>query len=223
MGNQNYLDQLNGLNQSNNAFPYNENIKTPEELGIGGWGVSNFDNDVNKIMSYVKLLLEGDSEASKINGNLGNNYFVETPAKCINVDNAEQVTRSLYINNSSNNSKGLITMINNSINNLDPLSTFKSLFLDANPTCKMISLKTRIDGVDNIDTKYLTMDDIKGLNPCLFENNKNSITDQTCSEVAGFTNYKYIMPNSTTSSIIKKLYFTALIILAYYILTKKRR
>jgi hypothetical protein len=69
----------------NNNYDYVKYIKTPKELGIKvGDSLSNVENGVAGIFSYVKLLVEGKSNASKTGEPLGNKYFLETEQNCIN-------------------------------------------------------------------------------------------------------------------------------------------
>ena len=68
-----------------NNYNYSKYIKTPKEMNIKvGDSLSNVENGVAGIFSYVKLLVEGKSNASKTGKPLGNKYFLPTKEDCIN-------------------------------------------------------------------------------------------------------------------------------------------
>ena len=62
-----------------NNYNYSKYIKTPKEMNIKvGDSLSNVENGVAGIFSYVKLLIEGKSNASKTGKPFGNKYFLKT-------------------------------------------------------------------------------------------------------------------------------------------------
>ena len=68
-----------------NNYNYTKFIKTPKQMGVEvGDSLSNVENGVAAIFSYVKLLVEGRSKASKTGKPLGNKYFLKTTEKCVN-------------------------------------------------------------------------------------------------------------------------------------------
>ena len=92
-----------------NSYNYVKYIRTPKELGITvGDSLSNVENGVAGIFSYVKLLVEGRSRASKTGKPLGNKYFLETEQKCINQTTNEKVKRSLYFDNVPTGTIGIL-------------------------------------------------------------------------------------------------------------------
>ena len=67
-----------------NSYKYYKYIYAPKEMGITvGESLSNVENGVAGIFSYVKLLVEGKSNASKTGKPLGNKYFLDTEQNCI--------------------------------------------------------------------------------------------------------------------------------------------
>lgn len=60
-------------------YMYYKYIKTPSDLGMSpGYNLSNISDGVGGIVSYIKLLVEGKSPASKTGKTLGNKYFYTT-------------------------------------------------------------------------------------------------------------------------------------------------
>ena len=115
-----------------NQYPYYNMIKTPQELNINA-NPDNYDNNIEQLMNYLKLLMDGGGKASKVNGILGNKYFLSTGANCTDIITNNQVTRSIYINNIPDDDitnifgssmNGLIPQTINSINNIKPLAAF---------------------------------------------------------------------------------------------------
>ena len=68
-----------------NSYNYSKYINTPKDMGIEvGDSLSNVSDGVAAIFSYVKLLVEGNSNASKTGKPLGNKYFLDTSENCVN-------------------------------------------------------------------------------------------------------------------------------------------
>ena len=67
-----------------NNYKYSDFIYTPNQLGVKvGDSLTNVEDGVAAIFSYVKLLVEGTSKASKTGKPLGNKYFLPTSESCI--------------------------------------------------------------------------------------------------------------------------------------------
>ena len=93
----------------NNNYDYSKYIKTPKEMEITvGDSLSNVENGVAAIFSYVKLLVEGKSKASKTGKPLGNKYFLRTSESCINEITKTKEKRSLYFDNIPTGTLGLM-------------------------------------------------------------------------------------------------------------------
>lgn len=227
------------LNNTKNAqaqllktnYPYYKNIKTPDELGISSSGdLTTLNNDIQGLTEYIKLLVSGNSNASIIDGPLGNKYFLNTGAKCRNNLNNELVDRYMYINNVSQESvpiisnlrklknytdfEGLIPQTISTLHNLNPFSIMNGFFIGNEPPCQKITMET-IDNnnTSSKETHYITMLDIQNMNPCNFDNKINPLTNSKCKE--SFTsNLKY------PSDLISQLYFITLIILVVYFIYK---
>lgn len=80
---------------------YVKQIKTPSELKMSKKGTMNaLERDIAGLISYTQLMVEGDGNAKKENGPLGNRYFLRTKGECIPRDKPNaKTTKYLYINN----------------------------------------------------------------------------------------------------------------------------
>ena len=184
-------------------YSYSDHIRPPQEIGMSGKG-SAISANVHGLEAYVKLLFEGGGKASKAQGALGKQYFLVTGAKCKDKKSGQQVSRSLYINNipstktalssgmgmTFSKSSGLIPGILNDLESINPLGIFGAFMAGTNPDCIAITLPTRdANGTVGTDTKYLTVQDVKNMSPCLFPGNKNILTKKTGTNcIEGFQN-----------------------------------
>jgi hypothetical protein len=186
----------------NNSYDYYKYIKSPEEMGVTvGDSLGNVENGVAGIFSYVKLLVEGKSNASKTGEPLGNKYFLETEENCINQYTNEKVKRSLYFDNVPTGNIGILkdTGANFSefkglvpgaiedvmaIGKIDFFSAFTELGI---PKCLPVKLKTiDINNKKGSNTQYVAVSDIKDTSPCNFVSRTNPITNDVCTR-QGFT------------------------------------
>ncbi len=111
-----------GLEQAllGNPYPYAKFVKNPSQMGMSGnGGMDVLANDIEGIMSYVQILIEGTGNASATGQPLGNKYFVPIQGltckpsgkvKCMDIngnvlnpcpglDKDGNAPRSIYINN----------------------------------------------------------------------------------------------------------------------------
>jgi hypothetical protein len=59
------------------SYPYAKFVKLPNQMGMSGdGGMSTLTNDIEGIMSYVDILVQGGGNASATGKPLGNKYFV---------------------------------------------------------------------------------------------------------------------------------------------------
>ena len=191
-----------------NSYKYYKYIKPPREMGVRvGPSLNNVSNGVAGIFSYVKLLVEGNSNASKTGKPLGNKYFLETEQNCINKTTNERVKRSLYIDNVPTGDFGILKDTGEdfsdfkglvpgaiedvmAIGKIDFFSAFTELSV---PKCLPVKLKTiDINNNQGSDTQYITLSDIEAISPCNFIRGpndiypQNPITKNTCTR-QGFT------------------------------------
>lgn len=190
--------------------------------------------------------LDIDSEKTDVdkkeNSNDDGHYIVDAcgnkVVKETDEDKYKSVDRYVYINNIPDGDipflsslagenftflEGLVPGILSNMNNLNPFSIFSSFLDGVNPKCKKVSLKT-MDNNNKMEYKeqYVTLTDIKTLNPCWFKDKKNPLTGKTCSSKDGFQNRydnKY-KTNTLPSGLICKTYYTTLCVLLAYLLYK---
>ena len=171
-------------------YDYSALIKNPSQLGMSNSG-DKINNNFKGIQAYIDLLFSGGGKASKTGGPMGPQFFLKTGAKCKDIDSGEQVTRSIYINTiplentgvlSGFNStfggmQGFVPAIIKNISNVNPLGIFGSFMEGSNPDCQGVNLPTRRQNeFPKREVGYLTINDIKNLSPCLFENKINPLS-----------------------------------------------
>lgn len=183
-----------------NNYIYYKYIKTPTDLGMApGYDLSNISDGVAGIVSYISLLVEGKSAASKTGQPLGNKYFYTTSQKCTDPTGNSQ-TQSLYVDNVPSGNlgiipagiggnfstfKGLIPGMLEDAMSLAQINFFSAFTSMDPPNCQQVTLET-IDVNNNIGTGtgYISIDDIQNISPCNFvaNNNTNPVTNASCSD-----------------------------------------
>ena len=183
-----------------NNYIYYKYIKTPTDLGMApGYDLSNISDGVAGIVSYISLLVEGKSAASKTGQPLGNKYFYTTSQQCTDPNGTSQ-TQSLYVDNVPSGNlgiipagiggnfstfKGLIPGMLEDAMSLAQINFFSAFTSMDPPKCQQVTLET-IDVNNNIGTGtgYISIDDIQNISPCNFvaNNNTNPVTNGTCSD-----------------------------------------
>jgi hypothetical protein len=195
----NILNDMDGKGDSSLLGPqysYYKQINTPKEMGMSSDGTTEaIENDVNGLINYVRLLIEGGGPASKVPGPLGNKYFLKTAASCTDKASGELVTRSLYFNNVPDGSipflsealgedfttwEGLLPGVLEDIEKINPLGIFQAFVEGKNPDCRAITMQVRdISNNNSNQTAYVTDNDIKGMDPCWFSDHKNPVTGES--------------------------------------------
>jgi hypothetical protein len=222
------------------TYPYYKNIKTPREIGMSDKGtIEALGKDVNGLINYVKVLVEGKGKASTTGQPLGNKFFLNTGAKCLDKNTKKEVDRFIYVNNVPDGSipiisqglgvnfsdfRGLIPGAISNLNVLNPYAIMQSFLSGSTPPCQKLTMQT-IDNKNNksSETHYVTLVDIQNMNPCSFQNNKNPITGQSCRQA--FQNINDNQNDEISIDQIKlpqdpiaQLYFLSLSAVAIYIL-----
>lgn len=221
------------------TYPYYKNIKTPTQIGMSDKGtIKQMGKDIDGLIQYVELLVTGKSKASATGGPLGNKFFLKTGAKCAAVDQCsdpndastcEQTDRFIYINNVPSGNipfissglgvdfaefKGLIPGSMGNLNVLNPFAIMRAFLSGSTPPCQEITMQTiDVNNNKSSETHYVTLTDIKEMDPCIFSDGKNPATGATCKE-AFQANASPIMSGDP----IDQLYFASLAGLGIYIL-----
>ena len=179
-------------------YSYLRFIKSPSEMGMSDAGnLETIERDINGLISYVELLVDGPSKASKAqnNGPLGNQFFVETTANCTAYVGGipTSVKRSIYVNNIPNGGigaapganlpefRGLIPGMMSSLDTLDPSRMAESISNAGTPECISVTLNVMDDKNNTVpSTNYITTSDAKYIDPCSFTNCENPVTKGIC-------------------------------------------
>ena len=195
----NILNDMDGKGDSSLLGPqysYYKQINTPKEMGMSSDGTTEaIENDVNGLINYVRLLIEGGGPASKVPGPLGNKYFLKTAASCTDKASGELVDRSLYFNNVPDGSipflsealgedfttwEGLLPGVLEDIEKINPLGIFQAFVEGKNPDCRAITMQVRdISNNNSNQTAYVTDNDIRDMDPCWFSDHKNPVTGES--------------------------------------------
>lgn len=224
------------------AYPYYKNIKAPNEIGMSSKGtIQQLAKDINGLISYVEVLVTGNSKASTTGKPLGNKFFLNTNTKCKD-PTGNQVDRYIYINNVPQGNipiissgmdrnfkefKGLIPGAVSNLNALNPMRLWDAFTMGSVPDCQKITMET-IDIKNNksTETQYVTLTDIKNIDPCSFPNKTNVLTNAKCKETfSNINNLNYMTNIEEDYSLIQipddpiaQFYFLGLSSLGIYIL-----
>jgi hypothetical protein len=214
-------------------YPYYKYIKTPGEIGMSNKGsLTQLGKDIDGLISYVEVLVSGKSKASKTGKPLGNKFFLKTGGKCIDRKTDEEVDRYIYINNVPQGNipfmpsgfnvnfkefRGLIPGTISQLDAFNPLTIFQSFLMGSKPECQELTMETiDINNNRSTETNYVTLVDIRNMNPCLFQNKRNPVTGDRCRET--FQNMEEIDIPRIPDDILTKLYFASLGGLGIYLL-----
>jgi hypothetical protein len=229
------------------TYNYAKFINSPKELGISSNGsLATLSNDITGLIAYTDLLVDGHGKASKTGGPLGNKFFLATNSKCLENTSNQPVDRYIYLSNIPNGNipllsstaggdftefEGLIPGILSDLNNLsvpDPSEIFQT-FENGGIPCELVNMEViDVDNNKYMQSRYVALTDLKGMDPCLFPNNRNPVTNEGCSQL--FTNLNknknenknrnrnkmYTIPNN----IIVQTYFLIFGLFLIYVLMK---
>jgi len=217
------------------TYPYWENIKTPSEIGMSSTGdLQTMGTNINGLIQYVEVLVTGKG-ASSTGGPLGNKFFLQTGGKCMDIDSKKPVDRFIYVNNVPQGNvpfissglgvnfsefKGLIPGTISNLNVLNPFTIMQSFMSGSTPDCAAVTLQTvNINNNTGSDTKFVTLVDLKNMDPCSFPNGRNKFSEKSCKQT--FVNRKegeeetsMSLPNDP----IVQFYFASLSIIGIYVL-----
>jgi hypothetical protein len=215
-------------------YPYYKNIKTPKEIGMSSKGsLTALGNDINGLIQYVELLVSGNSKASATGKPLGNKFFLQTGAKCVDTTTKEQQDRYIYINNvpignvpfissgmgvNFSDFKGMIPGMMGNLNALNPFAIMQAFMSGTTPDCQEITMQTiDVNNNKSSETHFVTLVDINNMDPCLFPDKENPVTKEKCREA--FTTSDDMSPKLPDDA-IDQIYFASLAGVGIYILYK---
>lgn len=205
-------------------YPYYKHIKTPSQIGMSDKGtIKQMSKNIEGLIEYVQLLVSGDSKASATGRPLGNKFFLQTGGKCLATDQCadandpttcEKVDRYIYVNNVPQGNipfitsgmgvtftdlRGLIPGAMGNLEVLNPFGIMRAFLSGATPPCQPITMETiNNDNVKSSETNYVTLVDIRNMNPCTFPERKNPITGVPCREA--FHTRSPLTPSSVSAS-----------------------
>jgi hypothetical protein len=231
------LDDVTGVEQRllGPTYPYYKNIKTPSQLGMSDNGsIQQMAQDVNGLIQYVEVLVTGNSQASATGGPLGNKFFLQTGAKCAATDNnGQQVDRYIYIDNvpagnipfissglgvDFSEFKGLIPGAMSNLNVLNPFAIMSAFMSGSTPPCQELTMQTiDVNNNQSTETHYVTLSDIKNMDPCSFQNGQNPATGASCQETFQTRVEKDAAPVMSEDP-MDQIYFASLAGIGIYIL-----
>ena len=196
------VDQVE-LNLLGPSYKYYEKVSTPGQMGMSSEGsLDALVKDASGLINYVELLVSGTGPGSTTGKPLGDQFFLKTGAKCKDVKTGNIETRYAYINNiptgqipfissglgmDFDSFKGLIPAVLQDMEDLNPFDIFKGFLEGATPDCQELTMETTPSSINNNasrQTEYVTLSDIKSMDPCIFSLNNyvNPITKKTCRE-----------------------------------------
>lgn len=215
------------------TYPYYKNIKEPSDIGMSDDGtLSALGKDIDGLIQYVEVLVTGKSDASSTGGPLGNKFFLKTGGKCVDSATNNQVDRYIYINNvpqgnipfisaglgaNFSDFKGLVPGSMGNLNVLNPFAIMQSFLSGATPPCQELTLETiDINNNKSSETHYVTVTDVKNMDPCSFSDGKNPVSGVNCKET-----FKGISTNAEPVQMpddpVAQIYFASLAIVGIYI------
>ena len=209
------------------SYPYYKNIKSPSEIGMSSKGsLTTLGKDIDGLIQYVELLVSGNSKASKTGGPLGNQFFLQTGAKCMDQATQNQVDRHIYVNNvpvgnipfissgmgvNFSEFKGLIPGTMGNLNALNPFTIMQAFMSGSTPPCQEITMQTiDVNNNKSSETHFVTLVDIQNMDPCLFPKKQNPVTKENCRES--------FVSNNFPQDPVDQIYFMSLAGVGLYIL-----
>lgn len=219
------------------SYPYYKNIKLPNEIGMSDKGtIKALGKDIDGLIQYVEVLVTGKSKASTTGGPLGNKFFLQTGAKCVDTVTNEQVTRYIYVNNIPQGNipfisdglganfsefRGLIPGAMSNLNVLNPFNILQSFLSGGTPPCQELTMQTvDVNNNKSSETHYVTLVDISNMDPCSFSDKKNPQSGAKCKE--SFSSYNLFESEEFPfpDDIFDQAYFAGLGGIGIYILYK---
>jgi hypothetical protein len=226
------------------SYPYYKNIKTPSEIGMSDKGTTAaLGNDIDGLINYVKLLVDGTGKASSTGQPLGNKFFLNTGAKCLDKESNTEVDRYIYVDNVPDGSipfisqgmgvnfsqfRGLIPGAISDLNVLNPYAIMQSFLSGSTPQCQKLTMQTiDVNNNKSSETHYVTLIDIQNMNSCSFPERKNPISGKPCrqafntlSQVQEVNENEHIEQLKLPQDPLAQIYFLSLSALVIYIFYK---
>jgi len=218
-------------------YPYYKYIKSPSDIGMSGNGsLSQLGKDIDGLIGYVEILVSGGGKASATGQPLGNKFFLKTGGKCTDKSTSQDVDRYIYIDNVPSGNipfissglgvnfsefKGLIPGTISNLNAFNPMEMFQAFLAGSKPDCQELTMET-IDIYNNKSTEshFVTLVDIKNMDPCIFQDRTNPVTGAQCKETFANLNSNdpYYSYYKIPKDPVSQLYFASLGAFGIYII-----
>ena len=213
-------------------YKYWKQINSPSDMDMSDDGsLSVLAADIKGLINYVELLVAGGGGASKVDGPLGDKFFLKTGGTCKDKASNKSVNRYIYINNVPDGNipflssamggknfssfEGLVPGALGNLGALNPFAIFQAFMMGTEPPCQQVRLQTiDVNNNKSTETQYVALADIQNMDPCWFPDNKNPVTNDGCSEAFQNINDKSKLP----SDYLVKVFYGSLGILGLYIL-----
>jgi hypothetical protein len=220
------------VSRSNTNYSYIKAIKAPSEMGMSDAGnLKTLEKDINGLLAYVQLLVDGPSAASRSSskGPLGSQFFAPTNATC-NV-NGTSVPRSIYVDNIPKGGidaapganlpefRGLVPGMMTGLSAIDPERISESIANSDSPDCIEVTLNVIDSSYNTIsETNYITTTDATYIDPCSYTNCVNPITGVKCNGKQGFTNRSELLFSEIKHDYVSQMFLTSVGVLSIYVL-----
>ena len=216
---------------ANTSYSYIKAIKAPSEMGMSDAGnLKTLERNINGLIAYVDLLVDGPSRASRTSGPLGSQFFAPTNATCS--INGISVPRSIYVDNIPKGGidaapganlpdfRGLIPGMMTGLSAIDPEKISESIMNSDSPECIQVTLNVVDSSYNTVsETNYLTITDASHIDPCSYTNCVNPVTGVTCNGKQGFVaNRSELLFAEIEHDYISQMFLTSVGILSIYIL-----
>lgn len=224
------IPSIPSTSRSNTNYSYIKAIKAPSEMGMSDAGnLKALEKDVNGLLAYVQLLVDGKSPASRAKGPLGSQFFAQTNAMC-NV-NGTSVPRSIYVDNIPKGGidappganlpefRGLVPGMMTGLSAIDPERISESIMNSDSPDCIEVTLNVVDSSYNTVsETNYLTLTDASYIDPCSYTNSVNPITGVKCNGKQGFSNRSELLFSEIEHDYLSQMFLTSVGILSIYVL-----
>ena len=162
------------------TYHYARKINNPKELGMSSRGsLGALARDVNGLVQYMRILVEGRGQANKQGGRpLGGKFYLKTAGKCMGGGSVRD--RYIYVNNVPQGNvpfistiaasnfgafQGFIPAVIENTGKMNPLSLFSGFMQKTKPPCRKLNLPA--DGSPG--SAWVADSDIADLDPGLWK------------------------------------------------------
>jgi hypothetical protein len=220
------------------SYNYASNVRTPQALGMSPDGtLTALGKDITGLISYTQLLVEGTGTASATGKPMGNRYFLKTLGTCRDNETKNIVDRYIYINNipmgnipfiseslgggKITSFRGLIPGMFSGMDAFNPSTIINGFTAGSMPSCSAITMETvDVNNTVGSETRHVADVDIRSIDPCLFKNKKNPISNDGCIETF-ITTTNTFPKNDNNNILIIILLIIVYLFVNYFIQIKK--